>query len=444
MSSVRTGGLTALVLALAIPVSTRGSDPDQISKLKAAILPRKSTSPHERPWAAVQLTPELVLWDGQTKIVPTSAGHIYMVEQDKGKQLLLHDLNDGTRGWVAKNVVVPLAAADQYFSRQIQTDPRNAFFFLMRAVVRCENDDLEPAFADVEQSLRLAPKDVPALLERAYLRQWRREPKQALADVNQAIALAPQNAYAYLERAVFGYNSKDYDNCLRDLDQAARLGSRSAVISICRGLIHLDKADNKTAVADFNEAIKIDPKHPDAYAGLALVYLRHGETKKALAVFDRAIEADPKGPDSHGNRAVLYLALGKYDKAVDDLDDVIKAAPNSLRALKERAWILATCPDSDVRNGDQAVVSARSACDITGWREPQCLRTLAAAYAESGDFESAVQIQEKAIGALADTSREKREYGKVLDRYKAKKPYRHLPLFQEMGIASFKPAKKSE
>jgi Tfp pilus assembly protein PilF len=444
MSALRTVGFTALVLALAASTSIRGSEPDQFSKLKTAILPRKSISPHERASAVVQLTPDLVLWDAQKKIIPTSAGHLYLVEQDNGTERLLFDLNDGTRGWVKKDVVVPLAVANEYFSRQVKANPRAPFFFLMLGVVRFENDDLAAALANVDQAVKLEPKNVSALLVRAYLRQWHRELKLALADVNQAIALDPRNSHAHVERAVFECNGKEYDKCLRDLDEAVKLGSQSAVIPICRGVVHLDKGDRQQAIVEFTEAIKTDPRNPDAYCGLASVFLSHGDTKKALTVFDRAIEADPKSPDSHGNRAVVYLALGKYDKAVDDLDEVISVAPESVRALKERTWILATCPHESVRNGDLAVMSGRRACDITGWNEPHCLATLAAAYAESGEFELAVDMQQKAIDALDKTSRERREYQKVLDRYKAKKPYRHLNVFQEIGVASFKPVKKTD
>lgn len=84
MSALRSVGFTALVVALAASTSIRGSEPDQFSKLKTAMLPRKSISPHERASAVVQLTPDLVLWDAQKKITPTSAGHIYLVEQDNG------------------------------------------------------------------------------------------------------------------------------------------------------------------------------------------------------------------------------------------------------------------------------------------------------------------------------------------------------------------------
>ena len=110
----------------------------------------------------------------------------------------------------------------------------------------------------------------------------------------------------------------------------------------------------------------------------------------------------------------------------------------------ERAWILATCPDAKVRNGELAVIAATRACDASGGRDPRCVATLAAAYAESSDFTSALRYQQKAMELLDSKSPDTREYRRALLRYHGKKPYRHLPLLQEMGVAAVPVPKKSE
>ena len=185
---------------------------------------------------------------------------------------------------------------------------------------------------------------------------------------------------------------KEYDKALRDFQAAIDLGSSSAVIYIARGMIHLDKGDPKKAQVEFNQAVRLDPKHPDVYRGFASMFLMRGDTRKALAVLDQAVELDPQSPDSHGNRAVVLLSTGKYDKALDDLDEVIRFAPGSARAHRERAWLLATCPEAKIRNGEQAVVSATRACELTEWKEPHFLATLAAACSEAGDFDGRRQV----------------------------------------------------
>jgi tetratricopeptide (TPR) repeat protein len=425
---------------LCAPVSA--SEPGHTPKLKTSIIPRKASSTRDRASEVVQRSPEFSLWNADQRVTPSGAGHVFIVERTDGNRWLLSDLNEGLRGWVSSVTVIPLAQAEAFFSQQIQANPTSAFALLMRGVVRYENDDLDRAVADLDQALRIDPKYVPALIERAYLWQWRDRLGDAVADVSKAIELDPRNSYAYVERGIFHYSLKEYDKSMRDLQAALDLGSGAAVIYIARGMIFLARSDTSKALAELKQALQRDPRHPDAYAALASLYLMRSKTDKALKVLDQAVEIDPLCADSHGNRAVVLLALGKYEKALDDLDEVVRVAPNSARALRERGWLLATCPDAKIRNGEQAVASATRACELTGWTEPPSLTTLAAACSEAGDFDGAVKWQQKAVDLLADNSPEKREYRRALDRYKAKKPYRRRGLLEEMGVSIPRPAAK--
>jgi tetratricopeptide (TPR) repeat protein len=444
MCAIKSNRLVVLLLCVVAARAARASDLGTPPKLQTALIPRKTTSPQERRSAVLQGAPDFALWDATQKIVPSSAGHVYLVEINNGAKLLVRDLSDGVRGWVATKAVVPLSAAEAFFTQQLTSNPSNVFAYLMRGVARCENDDLERAAADLDEALRHDSKYVPALIARAYLWQWRGKLDAAVADATAAIEIEPQNSFAYLERAVFHCNRKEFDKCLRDLDAAERLGSRLAVIHVCRGMIAVERAEWQKARDELTRALQIDPRHPDAQCGMASIYLSRGDNKRALEVLDQAIAIEPKSPDAHGNRALVYLTLGKYDKALDDLDDVLKVAPGSARALRERAWILATCPDAKVRNGELAVAAATRACEATGGKDSRCVATLAAAYAESGDFDSALKYQQKAIELLDAKSTDAREYKRLLLRYHGKKPYRHLPLLQEMGVAAVPVPKKNE
>jgi tetratricopeptide (TPR) repeat protein len=422
--------------------SVAASDLGHSPKLKTSLIPRKASSARDRSSEVVQRTPEFILWDGAKKIVPSGAGHMFLVEKLDGDRLLVSDMNEGLRGWVSATTIVALADAEALFSAQITANPRSAFAFLMRGVVRYENDDLDHAVTDLDQALKIDPKYVPALIERAYLRQWRDQLDEAIADASTAIELDPRNSYAFVERGVFEYSKKEYDKAQGDLQRAIDLGSQAAVIYIARGMILLHKHDTKKAFAELKRAQEIDPRHPDVYAAMASMFLMQGKTDKALKVLDQAVEIDPQCADSHGNRAVVFLAMGKYDKALDDLDEVLRVAPNSARAQRERAWILATCPNAKVRDGEQALLSATKACELTGWNEPHTLAILAAACSETSDFEGAVNWQQKALDLLPDKSPDKREYQGLLDRYKAKKPYHRLKLLQELGLPDPNPEAK--
>jgi tetratricopeptide (TPR) repeat protein len=442
MSRIPTICLVVVAAAIAAGGPGRGSELEGAPTLKTSLLPRKPTRPQDVASECVQRTPEFVLWDADKKITPSAAGYVYIVEQSGGGRLLLSDLNEGRRGWAFAGAVIPLNQAESFFSEQIRAHPKSAFALLMRGVARYENDDLDHALADLDQALRLEPKYAAALLVRGYLRQWRNQPEKARADLDQAIELDSRNPYAFVERGIFFYNRKEYDRALRDFQSATDLGSSAAVIYIARGMIHLERHDPKKAQVEFNQAFRLDPKHPDVYRGFASMFLLRGDKRRALAVLDRAVELDPQSPDSRGNRAVVLLSIGKYDKALDDLDDVIRFAPASARAHKERAWLLATCPEVKIRNGELAVVSATRACELTLWKEPRFLTTLAAACAEAGDFTGAVNWQQTAALLLADKDPDRAECRRLLDRYKGKKPYRHLGILEELGVQLPRPTAK--
>ncbi len=433
---------TAVFLISSLCASVSASELGHAPKLKISIIPRKTASAFDRASEVVQRRPDFALWDTNQKLTPGAAGHMFIVEKIDGNRWLLSDLNEGLRGWVLAGSVVPLAEADAFFSQQIKVNSKSAFAFLMRGVVRNENDDFDHAVADVDEALKLDPKYVPALMERAYLWQWRNHLDLAVADVSKAIELDPRNSYAFVERGIFEYNRNEYDKALRDFQAAIDTGSRTAVIYIARGMILLNKHDPAKAFAELKRAQEIDPRHPDVYAALASAFMLQGKTDKALKVLDQAVQIDPKCADSRGNRAVILLALGKYDKALDDLDELLRVAPNSARAQRERAWILATCPDAKVRNGEQAIAPASKACELTEWKEPKSLAILAAACSEAGDFDGALKWQQKATDFLPDKNPDKREYRVLLDRYKAKKPYHRLGLLEEMGIPIPHPAPK--
>ena len=91
--------------------------------------------------------------------------------------------------------------------------------------------------------------------------------------------------------------------------------------------------------------------------GLAEAYQRKNDTAEALEHFDNLIELQPQNPDYRLERARLCRGLHDYAKAVADYKQAIKLLPKAQSAgcCNVVAWILATCPKSDVRDGKEAI-----------------------------------------------------------------------------------------
>ena len=116
------------------------------------------------------------------------------------------------------------------------------------------------------------------------------------------------------------------------------------------------------------------------------------------------------------------MKKGEPGKALADFNEAIRLDPNATMPYRGRALIYATCPDARLRDGKKAVEDATKACEITHWKEGNNLGSLAAAYAESGDFDSAVEWQTKARDLAPE--KEKADFESRLDLFKAHKPYR--------------------
>ena len=83
----------------------------------------------------------------------------------------------------------------------------------------------------------------------------------------------------------------------------------------------------------------------------------------------------------------------------------------------------ATCPYSAVRDGPRAVGFAEKAAAATNRKDPNILDTLAAAYAEAGQFTNAVTVQKEAI-ALVQDAKMKGDFASRLKLYESSSPYR--------------------
>ena len=101
------------------------------------------------------------------------------------------------------------------------------------------------------------------------------------------------------------------------------------------------------------------------------------------------------------------------------------ALPDQAGVLNNLAWLLATCPDGAFRNGPEAVRLATRACELTKYSQPLLIGSLAAAQAESGDFQAAIATAERAA-ALADTLHLERVAAKnreLIQLYRQNQPF---------------------
>jgi tetratricopeptide (TPR) repeat protein len=172
------------------------------------------------------------------------------------------------------------------------------------------------------------------------------------------------------------------------------------------GLILLQKGKVDAAIVQFQEALRIMPDFAEAHYVLGNALRQKGRVDEAISHFQRALQIMPDNESVHVNLANAFLQKGGVDQAIVHFQNALQIEPADMEVQNNLAWLLATCAQSSLRNGDKAVQLARQANELAGGKNPVILGTLAAAFAEAGRFSEAVETAQRALrlaGAQSNT-----------------------------------------
>ncbi|MFO0964332.1 MAG: SUMF1/EgtB/PvdO family nonheme iron enzyme [Gemmataceae bacterium] len=151
------------------------------------------------------------------------------------------------------------------------------------------------------------------------------------------------------------------------------------------------------AVAVYSDAIKTDPEAASPYRLRALAYRELGKQDEAVADLETAVKLAPKNAFLRIDRARVFAGLKEWRRAQDEWQAAVEIEPNNPWAHNGLAWLLATCPEKEIRDGPRAVEHANKAKELMLIAEGNILDTLAAANAEAGNFEQAVRFESDAL-----------------------------------------------
>jgi tetratricopeptide (TPR) repeat protein len=384
-------------------------------------------------------------------------GDILTVKEENGESfwVICSTGRATTKGWVKRRDVVSLQKALELFDDEVRRT-QTAELYTIRGRISTAIGEYNKALADFNEAIRLDPKSSTAFRQRANA--WRKkgqfnkaladfdesirlDPKcsttfhlrgngwlengdfnRALADYNEAVQRDPQDAMALGSRGLAWDRRQQFDEAIADFTESIRLDPRFADTFAARGLAWFKKGNDQKCIADFNEAILLNPKNAKFYYRRARAWHEMDEFDNAIADFDEAIRLDLKGAEVYARRGVSWYHKGEYGKAIGDLSEAILLDPNDGYSCCALAWIHAICRNERFRDGTRAVKLATKACELSGWKSAYFVCTLAAAYAEVGDFENAVKWQEKC--RELSTESEQKKWGFFLELYKSGKPYR--------------------
>ena len=315
-------------------------------------------------------------------------------------------------------------AALENLNASIQADPNYVSAYVYRAMIYSDVElDLEAAIKDLSRAIDLDPSFPSPVFSRATIWNSLGNPDKALADYGKYIRLKPKSSAAYSNRARIWRKKGSYQKAIADYNKAIDLKPNYAKALQGRGEAWQKIGDFERAIEDYGRAIEIDPRNIRAYSLRAYVFHKQGKLQRALSDYDKIVELEAENAYALLNRGSILESLGKYELARADYSAVTGLAGDyQLSARNHLAWLLATCPDAKYRDARRAVREAGIACDETDWKMAEYVDTLAAAFAELGDFEQAIKFQLDAIDLVSET--EMPTYQHRLELYRSRKPFR--------------------
>ncbi|MEP6585259.1 MAG: tetratricopeptide repeat protein [Candidatus Udaeobacter sp.] len=187
------------------------------------------------------------------------------------------------------------------------------------------------------------------------------------------------------------------DEAILHSEKAVSMRPTDPDAQVSLGNLLAQKGRIDEAIAHYQKAITVRPDHFFARTGLGHALLEKGELDSAIQVCRSALLLRPLDPDCRTTLAIALEEKGNPAEAIQHYQKALELAPKSIPTLTNLAWLLATSQDASLRNGLKAVELAKQADRLVGGSNTLVLRTLAAAYAENGEFANAIRTAQSAM-----------------------------------------------
>lgn len=340
-------------------------------------------------------------------------------------------------GFLCRRQVQHWSSSETLWEHCLSVDSENAIAHYNLGHVLHHSGRAEQAVPHYLETIRLMPEHVDAPLNLGAIqfaahdyvaatnyfhRALAIKPGYAKANLNLGMALNEMKDYAsasnYLALAVVADPNNLQIRCIYALslvelgqapaamEQAAmalKLDPNNGIAFALLARAHALRGEHVEAQQYFAQAVRLAPDYGDAHFWSGIEALKAGDIEGALLALENAVRLKPDSAEAKFYLAVVYGKRGRVTEAIEQNRAALQLSPDWPAALNNLAWLLATTPVAEQRNGPEAVTLARRACELTEYHQAQFIGTLAAALAEAGQFDEAVTTAERAARLARET-----------------------------------------
>ncbi len=310
----------------------------------------------------------------------------------------------------------------------IQHNPENGNAVILQGEIYRQQGRLEEALTSFEQATQLAPQAPGPYQNRGEIYRQQDEYEKAVEQFNEVLKLQPGVLLTLIHRADAYAANGQLEEALADIDIVLEKQPLVAAHRLrAQVLIKMDRLDEE--LEKMEQAAEAMPDQPELKLQIALYYLIAQKPRKVIAAYSDVLDLDPNNFVALQSRGDAHLNIGQHAEAIVDFGRALKIKPNEIALLNNLAWVLATSPEDGLRDGKRAVELATKACELTNYKTPHILSTLAAAFAEDGNFETAIKWSQQAVDL--DDPEHAAQLAKELASYHKGQPWREKQSIEE-------------
>jgi len=285
----------------------------------------------------------------------------------------------------------------------------------------------DAALGEAKKAVAADPSNAAARIVLATTLEDARQFSEALEEAEHAAALAPLDGATHLELGTLLFKQDKLEKAIEEARLAvtyAPENTRAHLLLLVSLFYH-----NEDPVDAAREALAVSPYNAELHRVLGVALARKKDSIDAFNQLSYSVLLRPEWTEARSELHRALLALINSPDAAKLLHQAASSIPDSTVALDELAWVFATHPSEELRDGHEAVRLAEHACALTKRTNPILLATLATAYAETGNFSEAIDtIQESISKARSSKSADAIALGeKFLGFFQSNKPIRQDP-----------------
>jgi tetratricopeptide (TPR) repeat protein len=225
---------------------------------------------------------------------------------------------------------------------------------------------------------------------------------EATAHYLAALKLNPDSLLAHNNYAKLLQTQGRLDDAVEHYTAALKLDPKLPQAHNNLGVLLVQRGNLPDGLAQLRQAVSLQPTNSESQFNLALALNQQGQWNEAAEWFAKSVGPNTTDPNPHYQYGLALAHQSKRREAMSQYATALLLRPDFPDALDGLAWLLATAPSAELRNGVEAVRMAERACELTGRQDPQKLKTLAAAYAETGNFPQAIATLQPLVSAHPD------------------------------------------